>query len=79
LDEIAVSFSEKGQSVHTRFNLQLKCAELHVLGGDVVARVKVHGSEGAPNEAIVDTRLPESAKELFARLLPVKVRFEALA
>jgi hypothetical protein len=77
LDKIADAIShELEQTVQTRFNPALKCAELFGPGGDVLVRVVVHGEAGSPYEAIVTySSISDVVKELFIKTLPVDVKF----
>ena len=81
LDKVAKALSQKDQTVYTRFNSELKCAELCVPFGDVLARVAVHGEACTPYEAIITPlSLPEGAKELFAETFsPLPVEFKEAA
>ncbi len=80
LDDIARRLSEQGwRRVQTSFNSDFGCAELHDADKGVIARVKVHGSECSPYEAIVRTDLPDDMKALFSGFLPVRVKFQTLS
>ena len=81
LDKIAKALSQKDRAVYTRFNSELRCAELCVPFGDVLARVAVHGECCAPYEAVITTlSLPEGAKALFTEAFsPLPVEFKKAA
>ncbi len=53
LRRMAQQLSREGFAVHTRFNVDLECAEMHTCMEKVVARIKIQGSEGQPWLAIV--------------------------
>ncbi len=78
LNEIAQTISEEGRIVLTRFVSKLKCAELYVPGGNVIAQVRVHGSECSPHSAIVTTTQPirGKMKKIFETNIPLSVRFK---
>ena len=78
LDEIAGGLSQADRPVRTRFNTKLNCVELHVPFGEAIAQVVVHGEMCSPETAIVTSiSLSESAKGLFAKIMPFPVEFRA--
>ncbi len=80
LEGIAQKLSEAGwRRVKVSFNQEFGCAELHDADKGIIARVKVHGSECSPYEAIVRTDLPAEMKEHFSKAFPFDTRFQALS
>lgn len=81
LSEIAEELSKTSwRRVKVCFNPDFGCAELYDVDKGVIARIKVHGSECSPYEAIIRTDFPLSAKVqvLFSRVLPVRVEFQTV-
>ena len=75
LDGIAEAL---GANVRTRFNLPLGCAELYNEWG-VIARIKVHGGECLPYEAVITSPapLPSATAALFWKAIPLDLKFES--
>src|SRR3989344_1343028 len=81
LDSVATELMREHvpKDIRTRFNAKFGRAELCTPYGDIVAVVRVEGECCSPTNAKVFADVPEEAKALFEKMLPLPVRFVALS
>ena len=76
LDEIAEDLSRPGRVVLTRFNQELKCAELYEVEGKVLFQLQIHGEYSEPYKALL-IKIPSDGMDvfLFLKRFPLPVEF----